>query len=55
MSFPVYRLIHHMETDDFMHMVDLCVCVLRNIRGMLENPPDLNDAVSRLISHVTVM
>ena len=44
------RLVKHMESEEFMNQVDVCVCVLRNIRGMMEPPPELNEAVS----HVTV-
>ena len=44
-------MVRHMESDDFMQMVNLCVCVLRNIRGMLENPPELNEAVSHMTSN----
>ena len=48
-----------MESEEFMNSIDLCVCVLRNMRGMLESPPDLNEAVSHVIldiqSHVVTM
>ena len=41
------RLVHHMESEEFMTKVYMYVCVLRNIRGMMEPPPELNEAVSR--------
>ena len=47
----ISSLILHMESDVFIMDEDLCVCVLMNIRGMLEKPPELMEAVS----HVTVL
>ena len=38
-----------MGSEEFMGLVDIAVCVLKNIRGMMEPPPELNEAVS----HVT--
>ena len=35
----------HMESDTFLQSEETCVCVLKNIRGMLLKPPELNDAV----------
>lgn len=42
-----------MESEDFMEMVELCVCVLRNIRGMMEMPPELNEAVSMHLKYTS--
>ena len=42
----ITSLIQHMESDVFLQEEDLCVCVLVNVRGMLENPPSLMEAVS---------
>ena len=41
-----YSLVSHMESDTFMQSEEICVCVLKNIRGMLLKPPELNDIVS---------
>ena len=38
-------LVRHMESEDFLKLEDLSCCVLRNFRGMLENPPELNQSV----------
>ena len=46
-------LVSHMESDTFLQSEDTCVCVLKNIRGMLLKPPELNDAVSSYL-HVHV-
>ncbi len=40
-----------MESEDFMMLEDLSCCVLRNFRGMLETPPDLNESVSSSAKH----
>ena len=34
---------HGCDSEDIMGQVEVCVCVLRNIRGMMEAPPDLNE------------
>lgn len=39
-------LVTHMESETFMGSEEICVCVLKNIRGMLSKPPELNEAVS---------
>lgn len=38
----------------FIQDEDLCVCVLTNIRGMLEKPPELMEEVSTGMYHCTV-
>ena len=45
----ISSIILHMESDVFIMDEDLCVCVLMNIRGMLEKPPELMEAVSHVI------
>ena len=47
----ITSLVKHMESDVFIQDEDLCMCVLRNVRGMLENPPELMEDVS----HVMIM
>ena len=42
----IRSLVKHMESEEFMQLEDLSGCVLRNFRGMLENPPELNEPVS---------
>ena len=38
------RLVQHMGSDVFMQSDDLCVTVLQMFKGMIETPPDLNEA-----------
>ncbi|XP_064398624.1 inositol 1,4,5-trisphosphate receptor type 2-like isoform X2 [Halichondria panicea] len=44
----ISSIILHMESDVFIMDEDLCVCVLMNIRGMLEKPPELMEAGTAL-------
>ncbi len=38
----------HMNSDTFVGDEGLSVCVLKNLRGMLENPPTLKEKVSHV-------
>ncbi len=42
----ISSVIQHMENDVFIQDEELCVCVLTNVRGMLEKPPELTEEVS---------
>jgi len=47
----LFSLVRHMESEDFIKLEDISCCVLRSFRGMLENPPELNQSVRTWLMH----